>query len=99
MDPTSLAEIGRTGLRVTCLGLGTAPLGGFSHPVAEQEAERVVEAAWRHGLRLFDTAPVYGHGRSEEIVGRVLRRFPRNSYVVATKVGYLLRRGAAPHTL
>jgi D-threo-aldose 1-dehydrogenase len=99
LDPTSLAEIGRTGLRVTRLGLGTAPLGGFSHPVAEQEAERVVEAAWRHGLRPFDTAPFYGHGRSEEIVGRVLRRFPRDCYVLATKVGYLLRRGAAPHTL
>ena len=83
---------------MTRLGLGTAPLGGFTAPVREADAERIVAAAYRSGVRFFDTAPFYGHGRVEELLGRTFRQWPRESFALATKAGYLLRRGAAPHT-
>jgi D-threo-aldose 1-dehydrogenase len=94
MNPTETTSLGGTGLRVTRLGLGTAPLGGLYEPVAEADAEAVVHRAYELGLRFFDTAPLYGHGLSERRLGRALQRHPRGSYVVATKVGRLLQRGA-----
>lgn len=94
VDPTQIVPLGRTDLHVTRLGLGTAPLGGLFQAVEEAEAERVVERAFELGIRLFDTAPLYGYGRAEERLGRVLRRLPRDSFVLASKVGRLLREDA-----
>jgi D-threo-aldose 1-dehydrogenase len=54
----------------------------------------VVEAAWSAGIRFFDTAPQYGNGLAEQRLGAVLRTKPRDQYVLATKVGRLLRAGA-----
>jgi D-threo-aldose 1-dehydrogenase len=96
MDPRALAEVGRTGLQVTRLGLGTAPLGGLFEPVTERDAVRTVERAYELGLRLFDTAPLYGNGLAERRVGLALRQYPRDSFVLASKVGRLLRAGARP---
>lgn len=79
----------------TLLGLGGGPLGGLFRPVPEDEAEAAVERAWEWGIRFFDVAPLYGHGRSERIAGRVLRRKPREAFVLSTKVGRLLRRGGS----
>jgi D-threo-aldose 1-dehydrogenase len=90
MNPLELVEIGRTGLRVTRLGLGGAPLGGLFSSVAEDDAAATVETAYRAGLRFYDTAPFYGHGRSEARLGRYLRPHPRDEYVLATKVGRVL---------
>jgi len=56
----------------------------------------VVEAAWQAGIRFFDTAPLYGHGLAERRLGEVLRTKPRNEFVLATKVGRLLREDAPP---
>jgi D-threo-aldose 1-dehydrogenase len=81
---------------VTRLGLGGAPLGGLFEAVADDEAHRVVEAAWQAGIRFFDTAPLYGHGLAEQRLGTVLRTKPRHEFVLATKVGRLLRRDAPP---
>lgn len=81
---------------LTPLGLGTAPLGGLYSPVSDDAAMRVVEAAWGHGMRFFDTAPMYGNGSAERRLGAVLRGKPRDSYVLATKVGRLLRMPATP---
>jgi D-threo-aldose 1-dehydrogenase len=72
------------------LGLGGAPLGNLFHPVDEERARATVEAAWRTGIRLFDTAPHYGLGTSELRLGQVLRGYPRDEYVLSTKVGRLL---------
>lgn len=83
--------MGKTTLRVTGLGLGTAPLGGLYEAVAEDDADAVVETAWERGIRLFDTAPQYGHGNAERRLGRNLKHRPRDEFVVATKVGRLLR--------
>jgi len=64
--------------------------------VADDEAHRVVEAAWQAGIRFFDTAPLYGHGLAEQRLGAVLRAKPREEFVLATKVGRLLRGDAPP---
>jgi D-threo-aldose 1-dehydrogenase len=64
--------------------------------VADEEAHRVVEVAWQAGIRFFDTAPLYGHGLAEKRLGAVLRTKPRKEFVLATKVGRLLRAGAPP---
>ena len=96
MEPSSRARLGRTSLTVTRAGLGTAPLGGLYEAVDDETAAVTVERAWRLGIRFFDTAPLYGHGLSERRLGRALARRPRGDFVLATKVGRLLRAGAPP---
>jgi D-threo-aldose 1-dehydrogenase len=83
--------LGRTGLRVTVLGLGTGTLGGHRIPVARHVADEVINTAWSAGVRYFDTAPFYGFGLACRIVGDALREMPRQQWVLATKVGRLLR--------
>ena len=87
-------RLGRTPLEVTRLGFGTAPLGGLFEALTDDEAHRVVEAAWSAGIRFFDTAPQYGNGLAEQRLGATLRAKPRDEFVLATKVGRLLRAGA-----
>jgi D-threo-aldose 1-dehydrogenase len=72
------------------LGLGGAPLGNLFAPIAEEEAEAAIEAAWDAGIRFFDTAPLYGFGLSEHRFGRVLRRRRRDAFALCTKVGRIL---------
>lgn len=81
----------------TVLGVGGGPLGGLFRHVPEEDALATVERAWERGVRLFDVAPLYGHGRAERLLGSVLRTKPREAFVVSTKVGRLLReRPPAP---
>jgi D-threo-aldose 1-dehydrogenase len=75
---------------MTQLGLGCAPLGNMFEGVADDEAHAVVHAAYDAGVRLFDTAPLYGHGLSERRLGAALASFPRDTLTVSTKVGRLL---------
>ncbi|QGZ63725.1 aldo/keto reductase [Paraburkholderia acidisoli] len=84
---TQKRRIGRTALAVTALGLGTAPLGGLYRDLTEDEAQATVEAAWQAGIRYFDTAPHYGHTKAEHRLGAALRRYPRDEFVLSTKVG------------
>jgi D-threo-aldose 1-dehydrogenase len=83
---------------VTRLGFGTAPLGGLFQALSDDDAHRVVEAAWSAGIRFFDTAPQYGNGLAEQRLGTVLQAKPRDQFVLATKVGRLLRAGAPPQS-
>lgn len=84
-------RLGRSSLDVTRLGLGTAPLGGLFEPVSDADAEATIAAAWSRGVRFYDTAPLYGFGLAEQRLGAFLRTQPRDSYVISTKVGRLLR--------
>ncbi len=88
--------LGRRGLQVTVLGAGTAPLGGMFSAVPIAEGEAMLEAAWARGIRYFDTAPMYGLGRAELILGHVLRRHAEQAShdpaVLGTKVGRLILR-------
>src|SRR5262245_3048020 len=90
MNPREATPLGRSAVSVTRLGLGTAPLGGLYAPVAHEDALRTIDAAWEAGIRFFDTAPLYGHGLAETRLGEALADRPRDSYVLATKVGRLL---------
>ena len=78
-------------LDVTSIGLGSAPLGGLFTPVSDADAQGTMERAWSAGIRFFDTAPLYGFGLAERRLGAFLRQQPRDSYVISTKVGRLLR--------
>jgi D-threo-aldose 1-dehydrogenase len=87
VSPTEIVTIGATEVEVTRLGLGTAPLGGWPDVVPHEEGVATISAAWEAGLRYFDTAPLYGYGRSERWLGEVLQDKPRNAYTLSTKVG------------
>jgi D-threo-aldose 1-dehydrogenase len=79
--------------------LGTVPLGGLYAAVAEDDARDVITATWDAGVRFFDTAPVYGMGMAEVRLGKVLAGLDRDSFVIGTKVGRLLRSDAPPDPL
>jgi D-threo-aldose 1-dehydrogenase len=87
VDPTALRPVGRTSLRVTQFGFGTAPLGGFRDAVPEPDAIATIAAAYDGGVRLFDTSPYYGYGRAELRLGAALRDRPRAEFVLSTKIG------------
>jgi D-threo-aldose 1-dehydrogenase len=91
MDPTQRRRLGRTALEVTALGFGGAPIGGFRAAIPDRDAVGIVEEAWNQGVRLFDTSPFYGYGRSELRFGAALRDKPRDEYVLSTKIGRVLR--------
>lgn len=79
--------LGRSGLRVTPLGFGGAPLGDLYAQIDEASAVATVEAALASGVNLIDTSPLYGHGLSEHRIGAALRRSGRKDVVISTKVG------------
>jgi D-threo-aldose 1-dehydrogenase len=83
-------RLGRTGLEVTTIGMGCAPLGELFARVDDATARGALQAAWDGGMRYFDTAPQYGYGLSEHRVGDFLRHRPRNEFLLSTKVGRLV---------
>src|SRR5829696_7355730 len=83
--------LGRTGRKVSVVGLGAWQLGGDWGQVEEDDALATLTAAVDAGVTFVDSADVYGEGRSERLVGRLLRERP--GVLVATKMG----RRASPH--
>lgn len=83
-------RLGRTGLDVTGLGLGCYQLTG-EFGVAQAEAEAIFDLAFEAGINYFDTAPMYGFGESEELLGRALQRHRNRECFISTKVGFLDR--------
>lgn len=80
--------LGRTGLKVSLMGMGTGghdPLGQKSGR-PESEMIRLLHRAFELGINVFDTSPGYGDGRSEELLGRALKELPRDEVVVLTKI-------------
>ena len=90
MRATDTRRLGRTAVELTVLGLGGSQVGNLHRPVAEDVAARAIAAAWDLGVRYFDTAPLYDHGRGERRMGEALRGRPRDAYVLSTKVGRLV---------
>ncbi|MBM7572640.1 aldo/keto reductase family protein [Aquibacillus albus] len=77
-------RLGNTGLKVSEISLGSwLTYGGY---VEEQKAEASIDKAYELGINFFDTANVYMRGEAEKIVGKALSKYPRSSYVLATKV-------------
>ena len=80
---------GRTGRAVGEIGLGTWQLGAGWGDVTDEVALATLRAGWEAGTTLFDTADVYGMGRSETLIGKFLRETPaaRGKIYIATKLG------------
>lgn len=82
-------ECGRSGIAISVLGVGCWAFGGgagsYWGPQDERDVEAVVNGALDAGINYFDTAPAYNDGRSEEVLGRVLKR-RRGEAVIGTKV-------------
>src|ERR1700693_1038198 len=90
---TEFTEIPRTQLRVARVARGTWAMGGWMWGGTDQrESLATIHAALHQGINLIDTAPVYGFGVSEEMVGAALLR-RRTQAVIATKVGLEWRDG------
>jgi aryl-alcohol dehydrogenase-like predicted oxidoreductase len=79
--------LGRTGRTVSVVGLGTWQLGADWGDVSEADARAVLEASVEAGVTFFDTADVYGDGRSETVIGGFLADHPDAGVTVATKMG------------
>ena len=84
-------RLGSSGVKVSEISLGSWLTYGGS--VAEEEARSCIDRAYELGINFFDTANVYMRGAAEEIVGRALRGFERDSYFLATKVYFPMGEG------
>jgi len=84
--------LGKTGISVSGLALGTMMLGAYGNPDHDESA-RIIRTALDAGINLVDTADVYSHGESEEIVGQALKG-RRDEVVLATKFGLPLGEDA-----
>ena len=79
--------LGKTGLEVSILSFGASSLGSVFRPIKEEEGIRAVHVALDMGVNLIDCSPFYGITTAETVLGKALRGVPRDSYVLATKVG------------
>ena len=86
-------NLGRTGLRVSAMGMGTGFFGNFTN---EADSIKIMELAFEKGINLFDTSNSYTGGRSEQIVGKFLKN-KRHAVVLATKV--YNKQGPGPNDL
>lgn len=84
-------RLGNTGLKVSEISLGSwLTYGGY---VEDDNAIKTINRAYELGINYFDTANVYRRGEAEKVVGRALRQFPRDSYVLSTKVFFPMGDG------
>lgn len=83
-----MMKIGKSGIEASALGLGTWAIGGDSNwgTSDDEESIRTIHRARELGINLLDTAPAYGLGHSEEVLGKALKG-RRDQYVLATKCG------------
>jgi D-threo-aldose 1-dehydrogenase len=77
-------------LAFTELGFGMAPLGNLYRATSNADAQATLEAAWKAGIRYYDTAPLYGLGLSETRLNTFLKGKKRADYIISTKVGRVL---------
>jgi D-threo-aldose 1-dehydrogenase len=90
MSVISIVPLGKSGIEVSNLGFGSAPIGGLYSDIDQSRAIETIQYGLEQGITLFDTAPLYGQGRSEELLGHALAGVPRDSFVLSTKVGRVL---------
>ncbi|XP_061659482.1 voltage-gated potassium channel subunit beta-2 isoform X2 [Syngnathoides biaculeatus] len=82
----SYRNLGKSGLRVSCLGLGTWVT--FGSQISDEMAENLMTLAYENGVNLFDTAEVYASGRAEITLGNIIKKkaWRRSSIVITTKI-------------
>ena len=78
------------------IAMGCVPIGGFRGMVPADQAVATVRRAFELGIRYFDTAPHYGNGRAELLLGHAMRDVPRDDWILSTKVGRWLEPAGAP---
>lgn len=87
-------KLGKTGLEVSAISIGLWAIGGDAWgPVEDADSLAAMQKAWELGVNFYDTADVYGRGRSEGLLARFLENVPRDRIHIATKVG-LWRKGS-----
>ena len=96
MDPAVTRQVGRTGLSVSQLGMGSAPIADLWERLPERQVEATFAKAYEGGVRYFDTAPWYGNTLAEHRLGHFLRQRPRSNLAVSTKVGRVYSRPSDP---
>ncbi len=90
---SELVKIPRIDRYISKLALGTAPLGGLFTAVSDEQGQATALAALDSGINFIDTAPLYGHGNAERMIGSVLSK-TNKEYVISTKVGRVLKKFA-----
>jgi D-threo-aldose 1-dehydrogenase len=90
---SELVKIPRIDRYISKLALGTAPLGGLFTAVSDEQGQATVLAALDSGINFIDTAPLYGHGNAERMIGSALSK-TNKKYVISTKVGRVLKKFA-----
>lgn len=95
MKASTHRKLPRTDLSLTAFGLGCSQMGGLYRATSNQDVSEVFNAAWSAGVRYFDTAPFYGYTRSEHRLGMQLADRERDSFVLSSKVGRLMRPDAS----
>ena len=82
-------KIGKTDIEVSAISLGTWSMGGDAQWGVQDDAGalKAIDAALENGITLIDTAPAYGFGHSEELVGQAVKRYRREDIVIETKCG------------
>ena len=105
MIPFEKNKLGKTGLMIPNLGLGTAPLSGDSLAdglyggSAEEKAIKVLNESYKKGFTYIDTAPLYGTGNAEKRIGKsVFSKIDKNNFIISTKVGRLVRKNLKNRT-
>lgn len=80
-------KIGKSDVQATALGLGTNAVGGYNlfPNLKDEDGLELVKTGLNNGIKLLDTAFVYGLGHSEELVGQAMKEFDRHSFALATK--------------
>jgi aryl-alcohol dehydrogenase-like predicted oxidoreductase len=86
-DAMHYRDFGRTGWKVSAISFGAWAIGGTWGPVQDEESMAALHAAADAGVNFFDTADVYGDGRSERLLARLRRERPGEQIIVATKAG------------
>ena len=86
MNPAQQNQVGKTALKITQFGVGGTGFGNIYKAVGDQDALDTIDAAWKDGIRYFNTAPLYGGGLSEFGLGKGLARYPRFEMDISTKV-------------
>ena len=80
-------ELGKTGMKISHLCFGASSLGSVFRSTKEAESIEAVEAAIEGGINFIDVSPYYGHYKAETVLGKALKRIPREKYYLSTKVG------------
>ena len=99
-----IREVGRSGVKGTAIALGTWAIGGggfWDKSDDDKEAIETIRSAVESGITMIDTAPGYGEGKSERLIGEALKDIPRDSYSISTKCGLVWfgDEGGYMHTL